>query len=344
MLEPSECHLLGGGAIPSFNCCAGQCLHELHGELRLPLRGQGGVVFQSRVCSLGRALQLIDHEFLHLDDFGRLQLFAFSVLHGNNLRRFGRPGVRAHSKHHCLHCQGALDSGLLPGLKHLFVLAVFVEAEVHLCGTQVREFPAIASAYCGLREALEAPIGLYDAARLGTVVLVQFFREGLRVLRAGSHMPQDSHKLGLFHSRLSGPDEVLHHVRELLCATSELPIFLQSFFVHYHSLLHILTSHHHLVLHCDGDKQLSRRFASLAGEGPPGLLGQLQELLQDLLHLDDHELVDVYDFVHGDTLSSLRVSLASRMEQLVGTLHDLVVILVLHQYTMEGRLTEAEIL
>mmetsp|Transcript_122450 Transcript_122450/g.305732 ORF Transcript_122450/g.305732 Transcript_122450/m.305732 type:complete len:307 (-) Transcript_122450:8-928(-) len=133
---------------------------------------------------------------------------------------------------------------------------------------------------------------------------------------------------------------MLHHVRELLRVPRELWMRLQRIFVPDDCLLHVLATHRELLLDCDGHQELGGGLTALARERTPSLLGQLQELLQNLLHLLDHELVDLYDLVHVDACGSLGVAFADGVQELLGARHDLLVLLVLEQELLEGILGE----
>mmetsp|Transcript_103271 Transcript_103271/g.296444 ORF Transcript_103271/g.296444 Transcript_103271/m.296444 type:complete len:205 (-) Transcript_103271:680-1294(-) len=204
---------------------------------------------------------------------------------------------------------------MIPSTPHLLIITVLVVAQLHLHRTEVRHLLSLLSIRASilLGKLVKAPVRLHYGASFGPVVLIDLFGEGLKLLGAVAHLLEELHELSLLHARLCGPDEVRHHVGELFRVAGELRMRLQRLFVPDDGLLHVLASDTEHLLDSNGHQQLRCRLATLAGEGAPHILGELQELLQDLLHLCDHELVDLHDAVHGDACCSFRITLASWM-------------------------------
>lgn len=131
---------------------------------------------------------------------------------------------------------------------------------------------------------------------------------------------------------------MLHHGGKVLGVFGKIGVPLQQVLVHDHGLLHVLAAHLQLLLHRDGDEQLSRSLASLPGERLPRLLRELQKVAEDLLHLVDHELVDLDDLFNGNASRAVRVAFPGRVQQFLGARHHLIVVFVLHQQVLEGGL------
>mmetsp|Transcript_38104 Transcript_38104/g.89265 ORF Transcript_38104/g.89265 Transcript_38104/m.89265 type:complete len:260 (-) Transcript_38104:131-910(-) len=136
----------------------------------------------------------------------------------------------------------------------------------------------------------------------------------------------------------------MHHISKLIRCPGEVRVGLQLFLIQNHSLLNILTPHRHPLLDCHRDQQLCSCFAALAGEGATYLSINFAKLIDDLLHLHDHELMDLDDLLQRQLSCSGWISLSCRMQQKLRILHHLCIIFILRQQLLETRLCETILL